>query len=241
MVVLISAIAMVSCSTKTSTELTTAITTITDKSDSLQVYPSSKTFDQLVGKNIWKGQRFRFVDIGNTSMVTPHEFSIEPSTRSDTPKKIRVQQFNQLKTGVNDYVESQEFQTISGFNRSIIFEKLTSELELLHKTEADQKALFLYTDMLEFDRYSFYDPATFARLESDQPNLTKALLPLNQTDYSDITIYWIYRCNTYQENQRYRVIRDFLQKSFASYSITFIPRASTPTSLELTPNQLVSE
>jgi hypothetical protein len=209
----------------------TAVSFLIDKTDTMRVYPNSLDINRIIGNEIWRGYNICFIEIGNTSLSIPHEFYITNSNRVKTPKKIRKEQHFQFKQSISKYLKSEEYLTIEPNDHSVIFERLTTEIERLHQIDADSKHLLLYSDMMESDQLSFYNDWTFKQLSKGTESIQKQLLPLSQSDYSDITIYWVSRCDSFEQNKRYRVLRKFLQQAFSSYGIVFIPVAITPQKL----------
>gem|GEM_PF-2362519 len=204
-----------------------------DKTNVMPVLPTVEDFDKIIGRDILNGWYLRFIDIGNTSTLDPHDFVLALDSLTGTPSSMRRVQFQRFKSQVSTFLMNDTHHIDSaGLKQSIIFENLTNQIEFLGSIKgADHKVILLYTDGFENDNISFYDTGIFRHLSKNPLSFVDELLPLRKTDYSDISIYWVYKCDSYKQNKRFRVLRNFYRTILDEFKIKFIAVPVTPTNI----------
>ena len=100
---------------------------------------------------------------------------------------------------------------------SIIYRSLARYLALLVSRPAKYKALIVYSDLLENDEISFYDPNIFNKLKKRPLDIQKQLereMPLS--DLITINVFMVYDPQSYYDNNRFMTCSEFFGKLFRS-------------------------
>ena len=206
------------------TRKSTDYSVIRDLTDSVKVMPDEDALisDLGIDTNIWNGINFSFFNVSDVS-YTPH-WRISLSKGGDrlaSSEYVRKREVTAFKGKLTALLDSARSDTV-GRDHSSIYLPIAEELARLSNSNADRKVLVIYSDLMEnTPDLSFYNPRTFAQLNSDPDIIVdkltaKAKLP----DLTGIAIHLVYEPKDAQDDIRFRQVSGFFRQLFEGQGAT---------------------
>lgn len=184
-----------------------------DETDSSFAVPDAKQVITTIGldTDMWTGVNFNLARITDVSYV-PHSRIVLSKggnrlASNQYARKREMATFEMKLTELLDSVKNDE----PGKPNSSVFFPLVNELVRLASSEADKKMLIVYSDLRENrPSLSFYDPETFALLQSDPGKIeTKLFAEAKLPDVTGIEVLLIYHPRNAEDDATFRVVSGF--------------------------------
>lgn len=131
----------------------------------------------------------------------------------------RTHEVEAFTQAITAYLDSLTRDTIIGRPKSSLYVPLAMHLNQLAQSNADDRYVIVYSDMMEHStRLSFYDPATLALLARDPDSIAARLermAPL--VDLSGIRLAFIYQPTDSAADDTFRLVSGFFKSYFEAH------------------------
>lgn len=215
---------LVGCTQRQPTQenVDTDVILVIDRTSLPSLYPDVETIWSALRlkEQPWQGIRLTITSVGHTN-INPDTTLVLPGTsRTTSSKRTRKEQLVAFYVALERTLEQYRSDTV-GMDKSIIFRNLIQHLNTLSQSDADQKALWVYSDLLENSSVSFYSAKTLSLLSSHPEKIIAQLE--NGTPLENCTgchVSFMYAPVDYTDNSRYMTIVEFYTQYFSSHGIT---------------------
>ncbi len=206
-----------SCSDSEPATYDTTIIVLIDQTDPLVVYPDVKKIMGYTGftDDIWTSATVTVSTLTDMNISPEYSLSIPSESKwlgNKSARQSDIEAFTNELTQKLDTLRPLSFQPL---RRSVILVPLITHLNALAEQKGDRHIL-VYSNLFENSSFSFYDPLTLKMIESMPKEFKKQVeeqIPIS--DLEGITIHFIYKPGTREDNSRYCIISRFLTKWFS--------------------------
>ncbi|WP_298508155.1 hypothetical protein [uncultured Kordia sp.] len=190
---------LVSC--KQGAEKSTYISVLADKTSDNMSVPTIQDIYQVLenGKEVTTAVTFSYQIISNTDINKRHTLSLPPYSMFENTLK-RKTEVNRFFNAIDTLFHRQQAIQYE-YNRSNIFVPLVQQLETLQQSDATEKVVLLYSDLVEYS-------SLFNGYKNSHTQNINAIVDLFRSQvlsnsYDGITLYINYYPNTPLENQHF--------------------------------------
>ncbi|TAH40045.1 MAG: hypothetical protein EYC69_12095 [Bacteroidetes bacterium] len=192
---------------------TSALAIVEDFTDEQVVKPSYKDVETIlqVNDNKWDGAVFYYSRLTDVSL---NEFQVAslPGRRFCLSNEFeRQKEILDFSTLIQEALAK---PIVSGKANSSVYIPIVKALSFLKSTEAETKALLIYSDLMENgENISLYDQSSLKKMKENPGTLidfyeSKMTLP----DLTGISVYLIYRPLNIKEDERFQIVSGFYKK-----------------------------
>jgi len=208
-----------SCRSQVTESYDKEISILIDQTDHMTVLPDGGRICASLGidRDKYQGVRISISVINDRDFNPVESISLPAENSWFCNKVIREAKIAKFKNELDRKIASFVSNSSGSLPHSIIYRACAKQLEVLASRPAKYKALLVFSDLLENDQLSFYEPETFYTLKHKPSVIQKQLeqtMPL--ADLITINIFMVYGPVTYEENNRYLVTSGFFSKFFKS-------------------------
>lgn len=208
-----------SCTTSKTESFDKELVILIDKTDALTVKPDENHIYASLGLNtdMYQGVRITLSTISEKDLNTSETVSLPAESDWLSNKTIREARVAKFKKEFHQKLDSILNNADSIQPHSIVYRSCVRQLELLASRPAKYKALIIYSDLMENDEVSFYDPFIFKSIRYTPRVIQKQLeqlMPLN--DLTSINVFLVYSPGSYEDNSRYMSCANFFDRVFKS-------------------------
>jgi len=197
-----------------------SITLLIDKTDPAPGPKAADITDQLrLNENLWQGMTIKIASISDRDLNDSKSIVLQPEdkwTNNITIRQAEINHFTkELGTALN------EGNPTKALDHSIIYRNILNELNALSTSQAKERYLAIYSDLMENSDIDFYKGDTFQLLRKSPNKITKQLEQSGQLpNLSGIEIWLIYSPQTYEANNTYMVVARFYKHLLESHGAT---------------------
>lgn len=167
--------------------------------------PLSITENYKMEENIFNGAIYRLKKLSSIDYSQAHELRLnqtKPLLENESDRITEVNAFFSNITGTIELVQN----TKTGTNHSSILQPVMNELELLKATTADQKILYVYSDLREnpaSKEINLYDKTALEKLQVKPSLITEQIENYIEIpkDLKGIEIHFIYKTDLFENAQ----------------------------------------
>lgn len=187
---------------------TTAISVLRDDTDSL-TRPNSELVNLygISDAKLLGGYLFRERAISDVSLNHVHQEYVKPTTYINSNDNSRVAELKAFKNRIIKYIDSLVNEPYKPKANSLVYQAIVSELQNLQKTEATNKYMIIYSDLLQnSDEFSFYKGKDFDEAKSHPDKVVarfESMAPM--PDLSGMKIYVINTPRNYAAERKFSV------------------------------------
>lgn len=166
-------------------------------------------------KNLWQSVSVEFSTISNIDINTIQSVSIPSENSWIGNKQMRNHKLEKFKREVQNTLQRTTSDT--SLDHSIIYRIIATKLNELAKNKTGNKHLIILSDLMENSQISFYDKTTFALLTSNPKELETMLQKECKLEgLSDLQVWFLFKPNGYEQNNRYMIVANFYKHLFES-------------------------
>lgn len=190
-------------------EKSTEAIILIDNTDAISSRPDNsqiiKSFN--LNKDIWQTINITVSFLSNKDLTSSKTLSLESENRLLASKQLRIAKVENFKKALK---KALVVDTVSTFNHSIIYRTIARNLNALSKSNASNKHLIIYSDLMENGEVSFYDNKTLALVKTN-PNIIQSILEKDEVinNLKGIETWFIFNPKTYQQNNIYMIVANF--------------------------------
>ena len=175
-----------------------------DESDPLRLKPDADEISSQLGlkQDIWQGIKVLITYISDKDINTEKVISLEKAAMLSGNKQLRTLQVEHFKKELRAALSGAH--TSGSLNNSIIYRTVARHLNELSASTAKSKYLMLYSDLMENDEISFYNPATLSLLRT-HPDVIRQRLErtIKLRNLTGIQVWLLYEPKSFNENNTY--------------------------------------
>ncbi|HVW97070.1 MAG TPA: hypothetical protein VHA56_13955 [Mucilaginibacter sp.] len=194
---------------------------VLDQSDPLRLKPNADEIDSYLGlkQDLWQGIKVNVTFISDKDVNAEKVITLEKGNRLMGNAQMRTAQIAHFKKDLHTALGG--MQTGGSLDHSIIYRAVAKQLNALSASEAINKSMVVYSDLMENADVSFYDPATVALLKTNPGAIQKQLeqnVPLR--NLSGIHIWLLSDPGSFEENNTYMAVANMYKQLFESKGAT---------------------
>jgi hypothetical protein len=203
----------------------TAVTVLTDKTDTMLAEPDATSIRQLfpLNQDHSQGAAFRAGEISDVQYNQVENISIAAQNALLSNPGERTAEVAHFLAGVSTVINKLD-DLPAGKSHSSIYAAVASEANLLAAQNATKKVLLVYSDLEENATFSMYRPGDYLHLVNHPAEIEAMFqkqVPLG--NLTGIEVHLIYQARNYEDGQRYQVIssayKDMFQQAGAVVTI----------------------
>ena len=218
---------LVSCKPKEASIVVQSV--LLDTTDSLTALPDGARLKEVFAfqDDLWNTEaHFRLRTIDQIVVSGVQEFEVLPQRNTLLSNKLeRINEVNIFYHAIDQSIAQVASDTATR-KKSSVYATIVHELELLSKTEANVKKLYIFSNLLENQPgfLSLYDLDTKAELEKHPDKILKKFVAYKTLpDLSDIEIEIIHNPgDSYAEAKVFQQMADVYQALFELYNVKSI-------------------
>jgi len=199
----------------------TSITVIGDQSDPLKIKPEANEICSLLDlkHNIWQSISISITYISDKDVNTQKGVFLEKANRFTGNTQLRRAQVEHFKKELHTALSNSN--NSGSLDHSIIYRTVANQLNSLSASTASNRYLLLYSDLMENDEISFYNPATLALLRT-HPEAIRLQLEKDVAlhDLSGIHIWLLYEPASFEANNTYMAVAKMYRQMLESKGAT---------------------
>jgi hypothetical protein len=188
---------------------TTAISVLMDDTDSNLTRPNSEIVNLygISDARLRDGFLFKERAISDVSLSHVRQENVKPTAYINSDDNSRVAELKAFKTRVIRYIDSLAGVPYKPKGNSLVYQAITSELTNLQKTEAANKYMIIYSDMLQnSDEFSFYKNADFEQAKQHPEKVVSRFEKMGaMPNLRGIKIYVINNPHSYADEKKFDV------------------------------------
>ena len=157
-------------------------------------------------KEMWQSVNVSYVEITDMTNNPVRQAKIISRNSWFSNELDRKEEINGFETRVRE-LPTKAKEGHKGLDHSSIYLPLVNQLNALAQSSAKYKVLILQSDLMENDIVKFYADSTWSQVEKEPEKVIEQLRE-RQTpaNYSDITIYLVFKPADRKEDQRYQAV-----------------------------------
>jgi hypothetical protein len=157
--------------------------------------------------HLYEGLVFRSRVISESDDHDVSEFVVKPVGWWEGNPNFRVYEFRDFERHVTKALEHMEKEEVTTKRNSLVYEAFVKEATTLSHSKSDRKVLICMSDMLQSsDEISFYKSSDLLQAKNNPKAVIarfQKIAPLPHLN--GVSIYFLHRCRSYQEQKRYDV------------------------------------
>ncbi len=199
-----------------------------DITDTHQLKPET---DQIrasfeLDDNLWSGIAFTWVEITDLKLNLEKQIVLPKKNQllgNQLTRKKEVDAFLTKYDTIANRIQAREGTK----DHSAVYLPLAKQLNQLSKSTANDRRVFVYSDLMENADISFYNTATFKALIHSPDSIATSLEEqLQLSDLQGITVHFMYRPKNREEDQQFAVVSTFFQDMLEAHNANVVIQAS---------------
>lgn len=197
-----------------------------DITDDHQLKPEVEAIKQGLGygTDIWCGINFTYLEITDLELNSEKQIFLTPSSHllgNQLSRKREVETFFQE---LDKLVLS---PPVGEKGYSAIYRPLAKKLNEMGESEATERRVFIYSDLMENSGISFYDTETFSKAEQE-PEIIIAQFQAQEVlrDLSGITIHLLFNPRDREQDRMFAITSSLFKKMFERHGAKVVIQAS---------------
>jgi hypothetical protein len=169
----------------------------------------------LDGVDKWNGSRFRFQNLNDVSFNQPVIISIDPSNPLLSNVLTRETQLTSFTDSIKQILKTEENEKV-GKEYSSLYIPIANELARLNKSNAEERVLSIYSDLMQNDlEISLYQADQLELIKTNPKVLKEKLIAEHELpDLKGITINLIYQPTDINEDADWKLVSKFYKSLF---------------------------